>query len=486
MLTAWEIFFICVGAALGILLLFMITRTMLLKKEKKEEIDFKPLKVDVEDIARKLSEAVRIPTVTVISHEQSFEPFFAFQSFLEKNFPYTFARAEKKLINNYSLLLKIEGSDKSLLPGAFLGHQDVVPAPPEGWDYEPFGGEIADGYIYGRGSQDMKSHLITNLQGLESLLEQGKEPKRTIYFCFGHDEEYTGKDGAKYIAQYLYDNDIKLEFVFDEGGTILDGKAFGIEEKLALIGTCEKGYVDYTLTSDKQGGHASSPLKKSAVDEVCEAVYLLRSIPMKAYFSKPMKDFFKTIAPSMKPFYKFIFANRDIFSPLLKVLLSKAHPAAASCLRTTFAFTQIKGSDAPNVIPPSATAVINCRINIGQTQENVVKHIKKVVGKDIKIGQLTDGFNPSPVSNIESSAYKTLTRTITEIFPGYIPAPQPFIAATDAKYYYKVCENVFRISPFEITPDDQKRIHANNERCEIKFLEKAAQFFARLIENTCF
>ena len=72
------------------------------------------------------------------------------------------------------------------------------------------------------------------------------------------------------------------------------------------------------------------------------------------------------------------------------------------------------------------------------------------------------------------------------MFPDFVPAPYPFIAATDSKYYYKVCDNVFRFTPFEVTPEDQHRIHALNERCKIDDLEKATQFFARLFENTCF
>lgn len=485
MLTAGQIVHICVGGILLVLILFMVIRTALTKKEVIEKEQFKPISVDIESITAHLSEAVKIPTVTVISPEQSFEPFNAFHKFLEKTYPLIFKNAEITVINGYSLIIKLLGSDASLLPMAFLAHQDVVPALKEGWEHDPFSGDIEGGFVHGRGSQDMKNQMIANLEAMEMLLSKGREIKRSIYFCFGHDEEYTGKDGAKKIVEYLYENNIRLECVFDEGGTVLDGKMLGIDGKIALIGTCEKGYVDYTLTSTRSGGHASAPAKKSAVDSLAEAIYMLRSVPMKAYWSAPVKDMFKTLAPHMKPILKFFIVNRDILSPLLKLLLVKIHPIGASFLRTTFAFTQIKGSDAPNVIPPSASCVVNCRINIGQTQLDVEKHIKKVVGKDIELGRLTEGFDPSPVSNIKSDAYNSIKKTIAEVFPDFIPAPYPFIAATDAKHYYKVCDNVFRFTPFEVTAEDQKRIHALNERCDIKALAKATEFFIRLIENTC-
>jgi carboxypeptidase PM20D1 len=485
MLSTGQIVLICVLGAFVALLAFMVVRTVLTKKEFIKKEQFQPISLDIDSIAEHLSQAIKIPTVTVISPEQSFEPFLEFHKFLEQTYPLIFQNGEKTVINGYSLIIKLTGNEENLLPMAFLAHQDVVPAPIDGWEHDPFSGDIEDGFVHGRGSQDMKGQMIANLEAMELLLAQGKELKRTAYFCFGHDEEYTGKDGARNIVKYLYEKNIRFECVFDEGGTVLDGKMLGIDGKLALIGTCEKGYVDYTLTSSISGGHAASPKRRSAVDNLAEAIYMLRSVPMRAYWSQPVKDLFSGLAPHMKPIFKFIFVNRDILGPILKVLLVKINPIGASLMRTTFAFTQIKGSNAPNVIPPSARAVINCRINIGQTQKDVEKHIQKVVGKDIVLGRLTDGFNPSPVSDIKSDAYGKIKKTIVEVFPDFLPVPYPFIAATDAKHYYKVCDNVFRFTPFELTREDQKRIHALNERCDIKALETATQFFVRLIENTC-
>jgi len=311
MLTAGQIVLICALGAVAALIIFMVVRTLLTKKKVIETAQFRPLNLDVDSIANNLSKAIQIPTITVISPEQSYEPFLEYHKFLEETYPLIFKNGEKTVINGYSLIIKLTGSDESLLPVAFLAHQDVVPAPKKGWEHEPFGGEIKDGFVHGRGSQDMKGQMIANLEAMEYLLSQGKELKRTVYFCFGHDEEYTGKDGAKQIVEYLYENNIRFECVYDEGGTVLDGKMLGIDGKIALIGTCEKGYVDYTLTSTISGGHAASPKRISAVDTLAEAVYMLRSIPMKAYWSQPVKDMFKDLAPHMKPLFKFIFVNRE-------------------------------------------------------------------------------------------------------------------------------------------------------------------------------
>ncbi|MGN0767806.1 MAG: M20/M25/M40 family metallo-hydrolase [Christensenellales bacterium] len=473
-------------AAIGLLLIIMVIRT-LLARPKKTEISYTPSEVNEDEIVDILVNAVRIPTVTKYKEGDDQSSFLRYHEFLKTTFPEIFSRAEVTVINSYSLIIKIDGSDATLAPGCFLAHQDVVPATPEGWEVDPFGGVIKDGYIYGRGSQDMKSQMMTALYGLELLLREGKEPVRTIYYCFGHDEEATGKDGARHIVEYLKEKGVRFDFVLDEGGTIIDGKMLGVNGKIALIGTCEKGYSDFILTSVKDGGHASNPKKKSSVDAIADAIHDLRRSPMKTYWSKPLKEMFDTIAPYMNPLYKFLFVNRPVLSPLLKFALSSMNSMTNSILRTTFAFTQMQGSDAPNVIPVKATAIVNTRINVGQTQQEVKDYIQKVVGDEIKVETYGFGFDPTPVSKTRDSViYDTLVKSLEEIFTGFVVAPYPFIAATDAKYYYAISDNVYRFTPFEMTLDDQKRLHALNERCEIKSLTKATQFFRRFIENTCY
>ena len=477
---------ICIGGAFAALILFMILRTVFNVAKPKKDIVTTEVKFDKKEFAENLRGAVQIPTVTVIKEGQSYEPFLKYHEYLEKTFPNVFKYAEKTLINGYSLVLKIEGTDKDLLPGCFLSHQDVVPAPPEGWDTDPFGGEIKDGFLYGRGSLDMKWHMIAVLTALDDHLKTKGAPKRTIYCCFGHDEEITGKDGAKNIAKYLYDNGIRMEYVVDEGGSLIDGSLLGLNKMIAAIGVCEKGYADLVLTSVKDGGHASAPKKRSSVDAICQAVYDLSHLPMKTYICKPIKDMFRILAPHMKFLYRFIFTNADILAPVVKFALANLMPVTNSAVRTTFAFTQLQGADAPNVIPTTTKAVVNVRVNIGQTLDEVKKYIQKVVGKDITVEELNPGFDPTPVSDITSDAYKKLEESITDVFGDVVVSPYPFIAASDAKHYYNICNNVYRFGPIEMTTADQKLIHSDNERVNIEGATKGAQFFSVFMEKTCY
>lgn len=474
---------------LGIVVAFvavMVVRAISAKKPDLGTSEYVPAEIDLAEVAEKLAGAVRIKTVTLPDNDRDGSIFYEYQSYLEATFPLVMSHAEKIQINKYAVIYKVKGSDDGLLPAAVLAHQDVVPADSEGWEVDPFGGVIKDGYVYGRGSQDMKSQMIAALEGLELLLKEGKTPKRTILFCFGHDEELRGTYGALEISKYLEAEGVRLEYAIDEGGTILDGKMLGIENKIALIGTCEKGYADFVLEVEKDGGHASAPTRRTAVGLLAEAIYKVERKKMRPHWTIPTKEMFAALAPYMNFGFKLALANRDLLSPLLKPVLCLVSPFTNCLMRTTIAPTQAEGASTPNTLPGVAKGTVNCRINTGETVESTKKYIQKIVGKNVKISTLEGSIDPSPVSTVDSDAYKQLEKTISEVFSGYIVAPYPFIAASDAKHYYNLTNCVYRFTPFEKTVEDANRIHGLNERQDIKMLGQGTQFFKRLYENTCF
>lgn len=470
--------------AIFLFVLFLIVNAMTKKPKKIDLENIKLIEVDKNLVAKHLSEAVQHATVSMYGEYTDDKPFYAFHKFIDTTYPSFAKAANKTIIKKYSLVYYIEGSDKSLNPACFLSHQDVVPAPREGWEVDPFAGEIKDGFVYGRGAQDMKSQLVSTLEAIDMLLAKGIKPKRSIYCCFGHDEEPNTTIGAPSIVEYLKEKGVELEFVFDEGGAILDGSILGINKMLAMIGTCEKGYADIQLTAEEPGGHSSTPGRKTALGKLAKALIKLEKSPMPSRWTDPSRDMFDILAPHMKPVFKVLFANRKILSGLLKKVMTLVSPVTTALFRTTFAPTMAKGSSATNVLPPSASAIINCRILVGETAQQVKDHIQRVVGDDIKV-EIISSNDPTPVSPTNTETYNKLEKSIMETFEGMIPSPFVFIAATDARYYTKICKNVYRFTPFEFSEDDRSRIHALNERCSIDALEKAVQFFVRFIENTC-
>ncbi|MDR3216667.1 MAG: M20/M25/M40 family metallo-hydrolase [Clostridiaceae bacterium] len=471
--------------ACGALLLFMLLRTALLRPPKETENSQTPPLPDLDEsiLAAHLSEAVAIPTVSLVSPDDDGRHFLEFHAWLERTYPALHAAAEKTVINKFSLIYRIKGSDETLKPLCFLSHQDVVPATPEGWEAPPFGGEIKDGYIYGRGSMDMKSQLVATVEAVEYILKHGGTPKRGIYLCFGHDEEVSSEHGAPYIAAYLKERGVSFEYLIDEGGIMADGNILGVPHTIALIGTCEKGYADIKLTSKRDGGHASSPKRPTCLGLLAKAILSIEKHPMKTTFNQPTKELFRDFAPYMRFIFRFFMANRDILSPLLRAVFTLI-PMTNSLVRTTFAPTMATGADRRNVLPAESTANINVRILTGDNSAGVLKHIQKTVGKNIS-AEITNVTEPCPVSPTDTPQYRALTKALKEVWSDLIAAPYMFIAASDARFYYGLTPNVYRFTPFKYALSDQARIHALNERCEVKALVPAVAFFIRCIENSC-
>ncbi len=461
---------------------FMLIRTLMCKPKEVEAGEFKARDFDADTVAQHLSQAVQIPTVSMIGEYEGLDkPFFDYHKFLEETYPLIHKTAEKSIVNNYSLVYLFKGKDRSLRPGAFLAHQDVVPAPAEGWEVPPFSGEIKDGFIWGRGAQDMKGTQIALLEGMEKLLSEGWQPDRDIYFFFGHDEEPWTEEGAPKIAQWLKESGIELEFLVDEGGTIVDGKMIGVDKLFGLIATCEKGNMNMKLTVEKSGGHASNPSKPSAAAILGKALIKLDKHPMRSKWTPATKQTFKMLAPYMKFPIKFILVNRDIFGPLLKFVFKKI-PLTNALISTTFAQTMLKGSEAENVIPPKVTANINTRIITGVTRREVLAYTQNLVGKKVKV-EAIGGTEATAVSPIDVKPWDDLNIAIKQIFPTMVTAPYMFIANSDSRYFGDVCKNIYRFTPFMMTLDDQKRIHALNERVSVESMVTASQFFTQCLEQ---
>lgn len=464
------------------LLTTMIIRTLLCKPQEIDAGEFKARDFDKDLIAKHLSEAVQIPTVSMVGEfEGQDKPFHDYHAWLEKTYPLIHKTAEKTVINNYSLVYRFKGKNPTLAPGAFLAHQDVVPAPKEGWDYEPFGGTIDGGFIWGRGTQDMKGTMISILEATEKLLSEGWQPERDVYFCFGHDEEAWTEEGAAHICAWFKQQNVKFEYIIDEGGTIIDGNMIGVDKLFGLIATCEKGNLNMTLTVEKSGGHASNPSKPSAAALLGKALIKLDKHPMPSKWTPATKQTFKLLAPHMKFPIRMVLVNRDILSPLLKFVFKKI-PLTNSLISTTFAQTMLHGSDAENVIPPKVTANINTRIITGVSSDEVIAYTQKLLGKDVKVERHGKGTEATAVSPIDVKPWHDLNVAIKQIFPTMVTAPYMFIANSDSRYYGDVCDNIYRFTPFLMTLDDQKRIHAINERVSIDAMEKATQFFAQCLE----
>jgi len=200
-----------IGIALVLILVFalafMLLRALLFPIGQKDVESLEPLEVDGRSVAEHLGLAVQYKTIAHADQEQiDGEPFEGLHRLLETLYPQVHKKLKRELINEYSLLYTWKGKNKDLAPVMFISHLDVVPADEsEGsdWTHPPFSGELADGFVWGRGTIDVKCGVIGALEAVSTLLKSGYKPERTIYLGFGHDEEVSGRHGAHAIADLL-------------------------------------------------------------------------------------------------------------------------------------------------------------------------------------------------------------------------------------------------------------------------------------------
>ncbi|MDP3306548.1 MAG: M20/M25/M40 family metallo-hydrolase [Erysipelotrichaceae bacterium] len=432
-----------------------------------------------------LQRAIQCKTISY--KERSLMDFSEFEKFIENirlDYPTIFASGQIERFVGYSLLIKLPGKS-DLPPIGLMGHFDVVPVREDNWIEPPFSGVIRDGYVYGRGTLDMKGHVISMLEAVESLLSEGFEFERDVYIMLGHNEE-TGSilpdSGATAIRDYLKQQGVFFSMVVDEGGALINGKSLGIDGTVALIGVGEKGYLDIELTATQSGGHASMPPKKSAMAQVFEAASKLERDKFPANFNDATNAMFDALIPQMKQPLKFLFSNRSIFRPiLLKVMTDK--PDTAAVLRTTCVATMASGSFAPNVLAQKATVVCNVRIIPGESIESVRSRVLTMVGSEIEV-KLLNGTEPTDISPSNIREFEIIQETTIEHYPHFkAVAPYLMVAATDSRVYHGMAKGVYRIAPFEISGEDMKTVHADNERVRIENYLKGIEFFKSFVKK---
>ena len=445
-----------------------------------------PVAIDTAKAAEHLSQAIRFQTV---SHQDKAENQMAewdkLHAWLQTTYPAAHAAMTREIVGDHTLIYTWKGSDPSLAPVVLMAHQDVVPVTPgteDDWKHPPFDGVIADGAVWGRGSIDDKGSLITLFEGAEALAAQGFKPRRTVMIVSGHDEE-AGGTGAQAAAALLKSRGIKAQFVLDEGLAIIsDNPITG--GPVALVGIAEKGYATLVVTAEAEGGHSSAPPADSggvltlskAVTKIAE-----NQFPMK--LSGPGGAMMEALAPNGSFPIRMAMANRWLFEPLI-LKQAAATPSGAALLHTTIAPTMLKGSPKENVLPQDATAWINYRIAPGDSSDDVMARAKGAVGAlPVEFSWSRPPNEPSPVSSIQSDAWMTVAALAKDTAKAPV-APGLVTAGTDSRYMSGVSTDVYRFQPMVFSLETIKMIHGTNEHMSLDNLQRAVQFYARLIATS--
>ena len=442
--------------------------------------------VDGDKAVENLQKLVRCKTVSY--HDRSLEDEAEFEklaALIPQLYPNVVASCEKIEVHKRAMLYLWKGkkhgaagSEASVL----MAHYDVVPVEEENWEKPPFEGIIEDGVLWGRGTLDTKVTFNGILMAADRLIGEGYVPEEDIYLAFSGGEETNGP-GAIAIVDYFKEKDIHLSMVVDEGGAVVENVFPGVKEQCALIGIAEKGMMDLRYSTASSGGHASAPAPHTPVGVLAEAVTKVEGHPLPMQITAPVAQMFDTLGRRSTFAYKILFANLWCFRPVIDLITKKSGGELNALVRTTIAFTCMKGSRATNVIPPSAEVISNIRINPAETVASVIESIRKTIGNDaVKLEPVGDyAMDPSPVSRTDVPGWDRVVSAVSDTWQNTVVSPYLMVQCSDSRHYRDISDRVYKFSAMHLTKEERGLIHGNNERITLPAVGKAVEFFTRLM-----
>ena len=449
--------------------------------------------IDGEEVARHIGLAIQLKTISNTDPAKVDPlPFEGLRNLLQVLYPQVDDHLTREVINGGGLLYTWQGTEPDLDPIALAAHQDVVPAneaADSGWTHPPFAGEIADGYVWGRGALDCKGSLISIMEAVNNLIRDGFAPRRTVYLLFGHDEECSGTHGAVALADILEARGVRLALLLDEGGSVTTSTLPGIESPVAMIGVTEKGHLSLKLKATTKPGHASTPSTPTAIGALSLAIATLENNPFPQHLD--MVEFMMSFVGAELPFMdRLMLANTWLFGGAVKRKLSQ-NPSTDANTRTTIAPTILRAGSAENVLPATAEGLINLRIFPGETVRETYERIYDLVAdQTLEVlpahGETLEGdhtWEPTEISDIDSPQFRLLTRLAQSAYPEALVAPFMMNGATDSRHYSKLSHFIFRFSPILLSQDDQNTVHGVNERLSFENAARMVSFMQALIRT---
>jgi len=430
----------------------------------------------------KLQALVRVPSVS--DRDPTRIDTAAFDQLLDElraQFPLLHERLELTRVGTHGLLFRWPGrADEK--PVVLMAHLDVVPVDDSApWQHPAFSAEIVDGAVWGRGTLDDKGCAVAICEAVERLLAAGHEPAQDVWLWFGCDEEVSGPAAGAAVDE-LRRRDVRPWLVLDEGGAVAHEAFPGVRCPVAAIGVAEKGTTSVELRVEGRGGHASIPARNGPTVKLARAILRIDRSPMPARVSDTTVEMMRRLSPHLPLPVRPLASRADRVRPLLARALTLAGAEAAAMARTTFAVTTLAGSPALNAIASSATAGVNIRVLPGDTVDDVLAHLHKVVDDpDVQITVVERG-EASAVSPVDG-VFDLVARIVTEHFPDVLVTPYVQTGATDSRHFTRICEHVYRFVPFRMDAAQRQAIHSYDEHLGVEAFLAGIDWYRALLES---
>lgn len=376
-----------------------------------------------------------------------------------------------------SVVARIEGSNPDA-PGLLLmGHTDVVPANPDSWRHDPFGGELIDGEVWGRGAVDMLNLTASMAVATRRLAQSGFRPDGNLIYLGVADEEALGTYGAEHLAHHEHDA-VGADFVITESGGIPVPGGGGELRLPVLVG--EKGSCWCTLRVKGTPGHASQPWATD--NALVTAAEVVRRI---AEF-RPQTD----IHDTWRRFLEGMGLPDEMVAPLLDPdrLVDTLHDLPLSmarqfhaCTHTTFAPTVAHGGTKTNVIPDQVDLQVDIRTLPGQTLPDVQALLDEALG-DLadRVEMIESHDDPSTSSPVDTPLWDALSRVSQTFYQDSHLVPMLSVGATDARFFRRLGATAYGFGLFsqKLTFEDFGRMfHGDDERVDVDSLRLSTELW---------
>jgi len=365
-------------------------------------------------------------------------------------------------------------------PVLYIGHLDVVEALRADWSMDPFTLNEQDGWLYGRGTIDMKGQDTALLTSLLTLKQQGFVPDRDIIVAFTADEEEGSANGVDWL---LREHRPLVDAAFAINP---DGGEAGMEHgkhRYLVMQTSEKIYVTYKLEVTDKGGHSSRPTPDNPIYRLAHGLDRLASYQFPVHLTETTKLYFARRAA---------LENGQLKTDMLQ--MAKAHPDASSVkrlaadintnilLRTTCTATMLEGGHAENALPQRAQATIQCRVVPGETPESVQKLLAGVVRDPTVTIKSISSIVLSPESVPTQEVLQPLEQLVHAMWPEVAVLPQMSPGASDSIYTRAAGIPTYGIDAM-FTDIDDDRFHGRDERISVQAFQQELEFTRALMRS---
>jgi acetylornithine deacetylase/succinyl-diaminopimelate desuccinylase-like protein len=384
-----------------------------------------------------------------------------------------------------SLVARIEGSDPNASSLLLMGHTDVVPVNADRWRQDPFGGELVDGEVWGRGAVDMLNETSSMAVAFRRLAEEGFKPKGTLLYLAVADEEALGTWGADWLLANQADA-VKSDYVVTEFGGFRMPLPSTSGPKLPIM-VGEKGSYWCAIRVRGTPGHGSMPYRTdNALIKAAEVVRRIAAYQGQTTIVDAWKGFVEKadLPPELASLLLDREKIREFYETNPDVGLARMVHA---CTHTTFAPTMMQAGIKTNVIPDSVELQVDIRTLPDVTGADVEKMLDEAIGDlrgDVEI--LAQDDNPATASPIDTALWDSIRRVVEGLVPGATTVPFLVVGATDARFFRRAGSVAYGAGLFsEQIPfaEFASMFHGDNERIDQESLRLSTELWIALAKD---